>query len=131
MNWEIIIPIIIGLFGGVIGYMAKYVLDKRSESETRIYMDKREHYRNLLLCIKSLSEQKTENIELFYYEYSFLWLHASDDVIRSANELLSIIKSSKVPLVIGQDILGKLLVSMRQDLGLKSKLESSDFIYVQ
>lgn len=121
--------IITGLLGGIIGYGVKYFFDKRSESETRIYNDKREHYRNLILCIKNLSEKKSDNIELFYFEYSFLWLYASDDVIEAANEVLHKIKKSDVPVIIGQDVLGSLLVKMRQDIGMRSKLKAPDFIY--
>jgi hypothetical protein len=80
---------------GVGGYFVKYYLDKKSESETRAFKDKREHYRNLILCLKSLREGKSEHIDLFFFEYSFIWLYAPDNVIRSANKLVEKLKTSR------------------------------------
>jgi len=47
-------------FGGAAGYLLKFYLDRRNAEEERAFADKREHYRNLLLCLKSLREGKAE-----------------------------------------------------------------------
>lgn len=77
------------VFGGVVGYFINAWLNSRSEREKRRHTEKEPHYRNLLLCIKSLASGKRENIELFLYEYYFLWLYAPDDVIRAAHNVVS------------------------------------------
>jgi hypothetical protein len=82
--------------GGAAGYLLKFYLDRRKAVEERAFADKREHYRNLLLCLKSLREGKSEHTELLWFEYSFLWLHATDSVIKSANTLVAKINEGSV-----------------------------------
>lgn len=125
MNWlQIIIPILTA-FGG---YFLKHYLDLKKEAEKHRLENKLEHYKNLILCLKSLKEGKTDNIEFLWFEYSFLWLHAPDTVIKSFNKLLHTIKpgsgsSGNISLLIGN-----LLISIRHDMGFpKTSLKSEDF----
>ena len=71
--------------GAAGGYVLKYILDKRGEAESRRFKDKRDHYRNLILATKSLAEGQKENVSLFWFEYSFLWLYAPDIVLKAAH----------------------------------------------
>jgi len=125
VNWPQIVSL---AFGGLGGYFLKFYLDRKKEAEERKFEDKREHYRNLILCLKSLREGKTQHLEMLWFEYSFLWLYASDAVINSANNLMREIhremKSFKdiIPLI------GDLLIEMRRDIGFsRTSLSSQDY----
>lgn len=132
MDWiQIVVPLLTLLLGGIGGYFVKYYLDKKSESETRAFKDKREHYRNLILCLKSLREGKSEHIDLFFFEYSFIWLYAPDNVIRSANKLVEKLKTSRKLSLEDQKLVGELLVEIRRDIGFaRTDLKATDYIYV-
>ena len=130
MSWDqIVVPLLTLLFGGMGGYLIKYYLEKKSESETRIFKDKREHYRNLLLCLKSFREGESEHIDLFFFEYSFLQLYAPDNVIRSASKLANKLRTSSMLSVEDQRLVGELLVEVRRDMGFgKTELEAEDYM---
>jgi len=132
MEWiQIVDPLLTLLIGGIGGYFVKYFLDKKSESETRAFKDKREHYRNLILCLKSLREGQRVNIDLFFFEYSFIWLYAPDKVILSANKLIEKMTTSKKLSLEDQQLVGDLLVEIRRDMGFaRTDLEATDYIYV-
>ena len=125
MNWlQIIIPIFTA-FGG---YFLKHYLDLKKEDEERRLENKLKHYKNLILCLKSLKEGKADNIEFLWFEYSFLWLHAPDTVIKSFNQLLHNIKSASNSSEDISLLIGDLLVAIRRDMGFpKTSLKSEDF----
>lgn len=125
MNWPELLSL---AFGGVAGYLLKFYLDRRNAAEERAFADKREHYRNLLLCLKSLREGKSEHTDMLWYEYSFLWLHAPDAVIKSANILLTKIKEGSVKVEELAPFVGELLLQIRRDMGFpKTSLLQTDF----
>jgi len=124
---------LLGPAGGAIGgYLLKYFLDKRGEAESRRYRDKRQHYRNLILAIKKLAEGGNETEvekELFWFEYSFLWLYSPDLVVRSANAVAMILQKSPSQTAELNVALGELLLSMRHDVGFKtSGMTSSEYL---
>lgn len=125
MNWlQIIIPI----FTGFCGYFIKHYLDLKKEAEKHKFENKLEHYKNLILCLKSLKEGKTDNMEFLWFEYSFLWLHAPDTVIKSFNGLLHTIKSGSNKTGNISPLIGNLLISIRRDMGFpKTSLKSENF----
>jgi len=125
MNW---LQLLSAAFGAVAGYLLKFYLDRRKVAEERAFVDKREHYRNLLLCLKSLREGKSEHIGLLWFEYSFLWLHAPDSVIRSANTLVTKIKEESIEAEELAPFVGELLLQIRRDMGFpKTSLLQTDF----
>lgn len=125
VNW---LQLLSAAFGAVAGYLLKFYLDRRKAAEERAFADKREHYRNLLLCLKSLREGKSEHTEMLWYEYSFLWLHAPDSVIKSANALMSKVKEGTVNAEELAPFVGELLLQIRRDMGFsKTSLLQTDF----
>ncbi|MGH6904204.1 MAG: hypothetical protein ACREIR_15830 [Geminicoccaceae bacterium] len=125
MNW---LQLVSASLGAVAGYLLKFYLDRRKAAEERAFVDKREHYRNLLLCLKSLREGKSEHTELLWFEYSFLWLHAPDPVIRSANALVAKIEGGAVEAEDLAPSVGELLLQIRRDMGFpKTSLLHTDF----
>lgn len=125
MNW---LQIVSASLGAVAGYLLKFYLDRRKTAEERAFVDKREHYRNLLLCLKSLREGRTEHTDLLWFEYSFLWLHAPDPVIRSANGLIAKMEGGAVAADDLAPFVGELLLQIRRDIGFpKTSLLHTDF----
>lgn len=125
MNW---VQLLIAALGAVVGYLLKFYLDRLKAAEDRAFADKRDHYRTLLLCLKSLREGKSENTELLWFEYSFLWLHAPDPVIKSANTLLAKVKEGEVNADAVAPFVGDLLLQIRRDMGFpKTLLLQTDF----
>jgi hypothetical protein len=128
MDWTQIITL---LSGGIIGYFIKYYLNKKSESESRLFKDKREHYRTLILCLKSLREGESKHIDLFFFEYTFIWLYAPDNVIRAANKLVERLSLNKRITSEDQIFIGNLLIEIRHDIGFpRTHLTSADYLYL-
>jgi hypothetical protein len=113
MNW---LQLLSAAFGAVAGYLLKFYLDRKKTAEERTFADKREHYRNLLLCLKSLREGKSEHTDMLWYEYSFLWFHAPDSVIKSANTLITKIKGESVKAEEVAPFVGELLLQIRRSV---------------
>jgi hypothetical protein len=113
--------------GIAIGYFLKDFIDRRKEAETARIADRRDHYRTLMLCLKSLSEGQRDKDELLRFEYAFLWLYAPDTVIRSFNQLLRRLRSEEGTSGLASEV-GELILAMRKDLGLKgTHLLASEF----
>lgn len=122
-----LIKIYIGIVGAVIGFLVKDYLDRRREIENQRIIDRREHYRNLLLCLKSLSEGKREHSDVLKYEYAFLWLYAPDNVIQPAKKLINRLDTHSKTINVLQEV-GELLLEIRKDLGFRhTKLSTLDF----
>jgi hypothetical protein len=127
MTSDTLINLVLTSVGAVVGYFLKDYLDRRKEAELRRIADRREHYRDLVLCLKSLSEGKRDKEELLRFNYSFLWLYAPDAVIRSFNHLLRRLSSSENAPKVASEV-GELFLAMRRDLGFKhTHLLASEF----
>lgn len=125
MDW---FQLLSAAIGAVAGYLLKFYLDKRKAAEERVFADKREHYRNLILCLKSLREGNSENTELLWFEYSFLWLHSPDSVIRSANALVTKVKEGSANAEELAPVAGEFLLQIRRDMGFpRTSLLPEDF----
>lgn len=121
-----LIQLVIGGFGIGVGYFLKDHLDRRKEAELKRIADRRDHYRSLMLCLKSLAEGQRDKDELLRFEYSFLWLYAPDAVIHSFNHLLRRLTSENSQQVTSE--VGELIIAMRRDLGFKcTKLSAKEF----
>ncbi len=123
---ELLKLVLLGL-GTAVGYLLKQYLDRRKEVEVARIADRRDHYRNLMLCLKSLSEGRHDNNALLRFEYSFLWLYAPDSVIRSFNRVLQRLESGDGAGPTEAEI-GELVLAMRRDLGFeRTRLLASEF----
>ena len=125
MDW---LKLLSAAFGAAAGYLLKFYLDKRKAAEERSFADKRDHYRNLLLYLKSLREGNSEHMDMLWYEYSFLWLHAPDSVIKAANALVTRLKDEAIQTEELAPLIGNLLLQIRRDMGFpKTSLLQTDF----
>lgn len=125
MDW---LKLLSAAFGAAAGYLLKFYLDKRKAADERSFADKRDHYRNLLLCLKSLREGNSEHMDMLWYEYSFPWLHAPDSVIKAANALVTRLKDEAIQTEELAPLIGDLLLQIRRDMGFpKTSLLQTDF----
>lgn len=123
---ELIKLAVLGI-GTVAGYFLKAYLDRSKEAEIRRISDRRDHYRNLVLALKSLSEGEREHADLLRYEFSFVWLYAPDSVIRSLGKLLRRLNSEGDTTAITSEV-GEVILAMRRDVGFKrTRLSASEF----
>lgn len=120
MSTANLIQILYALIAGFGGYLLKALLDARSERERQRHTEKEPHYRTLILCIKSLSSGNRKDIDLFLYEFYFLWLYAPDDVIRAAREVTYRISTKgNIATQSNRTALANLLMAIRRDMGFK------------
>jgi hypothetical protein len=122
-----LIKLIFGLIGAVIGFVVKDYLDRKRDIEVQRISDRREHYKTLLLCLKSLSEGNRESEAVLKYEYAFLWLYAPDKVVRCCNKLIQQLNTQPYGINVIEEV-GELLLEMRKDLGRRrTKLSVNNF----
>jgi len=105
-----------------------YFFDRRKAAAERAVAGKLEHYKNLILCLKSLREGDSKHVDLLWFEYSFLWLHAPDSVIRAFNLLVTKLKSGAADREQLAPLVGELLLHVRRDMGFENtELQSTEF----
>jgi len=126
MTSDTLITLALTTLSGAAGFFLKHIFDCRKEAEIKRIEDRREHYKNLVLCLKPLSEGRQENDNLLEFEYSFAWLYASDSVICLFNNLRRHLRSEGLTPEVALQA-GELLLAIRKDLGIKTSLAASDF----
>ena len=118
-----------GALGTGAGFAIKHWLEKRSEAESRRFEDRRKHFENLLLASKNFAEGEERHADLFWFEYSFIWLSASEPVIHGANAVVAILEKLPREITELNLALGQLVAKMRRDLGLgTSGVAASDYL---
>jgi hypothetical protein len=111
-----------------VGAGLAYYFDRRKAAAERIYHDKKEHYRTLILCLKSLREGGSQHVDALWFEYSFMWLHAPDSVILAFNALVERLNVGAANRDELAPLVGNLLLQVRRDMGFGgTNLQSSDF----
>jgi hypothetical protein len=118
--WAVIVALFVAAF--------TYYFDRRKAAAERNIEDKREHYKNLILCLKSLREGDLQHVNLLWFEYSFLWLHAPDSVIRAFNSLIEKLNEGPASRDLLPPLIGELLLQIRRDMGFgKTNLQKTEF----
>lgn len=118
--WAVVVALFIAAF--------TYFFDRRKAAAERNIADKREHYKNLILCLKSLREGSSQHVDLLWFEYSFLWLHAPDSVIRAFNSLTEKLNEGPSSRDALPALIGELLLQIRRDMGFgNTKLQNTEF----
>jgi len=93
-----------------------YYFDRRKAAEDRRAADRREHYRNVILCLKNLRDGHADHVDLLRFEYAFLWLYAPNGVVQAAGALLDKISAGGVADDL-RPLINELIVQMRRDMG--------------
>ena len=103
-----------------------YWLDRRKAAEERRAADRRDHYRNVILCLKNLREGRADHADLLRFEYAFLWLYAPNDVVEAAGALVDQIGAKSHQPADLEPLIGDLIQRMRNDMGFR-KMPSRRF----
>ena len=118
---SLISAIIGGIFGSIITWIVKYILEKRKDLLSNQYLKKRESYEKLVLTLRGVLSGTKGAKEKFFEELNFAWLYASEDVLKKCYSFQSEMLGKKQ--LDGEKMLKlaeKVLKLMRKDLGLRS-----------
>jgi len=110
-----IVVAIVSAFAGLITWIAQKDRERRDSARQK----KLDLYETLLTCVIHLTAQDATP---FFVESQQAWLFASDDVLAQINAYTKALASGNADNKQLNDILGKLLLSMRLDLGLKTEI---------
>jgi len=112
------IPIVVAIvsaFAGLITWIAQKDRERRDSARQK----KLDLYETLLASVIHLTAQDATP---FFVKSQQAWLFASDDVLTQINAYTRALASGDADNNELNDILGKLLLSMRLDLGLKTQI---------
>lgn len=137
MNWLVSIGTVVILI--LLTCFINFITNRKERSNRF----KEEKYTKLLTLLQGFlisdydsqtpSEVKDDMKREFLNEYYKSWLYASDDVIKTIKELLDRVKIENVQKEDSQkdkEILGKIILAVRSDLKVKTKLGYQHFEYV-
>ena len=124
------LPIFTALLSSYLTYYFA-IKTKRKESITKF---KEEKYTNLIIALQGFvgSTVSASTKKKFFEEQYKSWLYSSDDVVKSINELIKLLIElngvAPNPQK-GQEVIGNIVLAMRQDLLGATKLTYEDFKY--
>ena len=122
------------LASAALGAFLAYLFTSRARREESILRFKEEKYAKLLLKLQGfvgLTTSAQLKREFFEEQYQ-CWLYASDDVVRSINALLTLVKETHGAVPdpdAGRKVVGDIVLAMRRDLLGKTDLTYSAFQY--
>jgi hypothetical protein len=123
--------------GGFVGYFVKYFLDRRMQIVAEIMAQKREVYAHAASSMRiflSGAGNGSPQQERFLADYATLWLWGSDEVIRSLNSFLDLVRVGEEPPISQHQktlrgTYGATMLLMRKDLR-NTDLSEKDFRFV-
>jgi hypothetical protein len=130
-----ILIILIPLLTAILGSYLTYFLTSRSKRKEAIIRFKEEKYSKLLIKLQGFvgetasAQLKKEFIEEQYQS----WIYSSDEVVKAINNLINLVIDSrgKQPdRMEGRKAVGNIVLAIRKDLLGKTKLQFTDFQYV-
>jgi len=133
MDIKDILLITLPILSAIIGSYLTYFLTNKSKQQEAIIRFKEEKYTNLIISLQGfLGKTASTEIQRKFFEEKYKsWLYSSDDVIRSVNNLVDFfVKQPSINIDSTTDeLIGKIILSMRKDLLHQTKLKSKDFRY--
>jgi len=126
--------IIFPIFSLLLGSWLTYFFTTKTKKTEAMIKFKEEKYSNLLILLQGFVGQTTsgELKKKFFEEQYRSWLYSSDEVILAINNLVDLLISERgeTPnLENGKKVIGDIILAMRKDLAVKTKLKYSDFRY--
>jgi hypothetical protein len=125
---------LIPLVSAAVGALLTYLFTSRSRREESIIRFKEEKYAKLLVKLQGFVGSTTSaklKREFFEEQYQS-WLYASDDVVKSLNDMVQLViesKGSQPNLQAGRKAVGEIVLAMRRDLLHKTNLDYAAFRY--
>lgn len=124
--------IIFPLFSLLLGSWLTYFFTTKAKKNESMIKFKEEKYSNLLILLQGfIGETASGDLKKKFFEEQYRsWLYSSDEVVKSINDLVSSVavghsKNQKN----GGELIGNIVLAMRNDLIGKTKLRYSDFWY--
>lgn len=127
-DWFLIFAPILSLFFG--SWITYFFAIKTKKNESMIKF-KEEKYSNLLILLQGFIG-KTVSGELkkkFFEEQYRSWLYSSDEVVKAINNLVISVAIGHENKKDSGELIGNMVLAMRNDLIGKTKLKHSDFWY--
>ncbi len=124
------------ILSAVLGSYITYYFTSRSKKNEAILRFKEEKYSNLLILLQGFvgNTISFETKKKFLEEYYRSWIYSSDEVIKSINEMLNLVRNSGSNKTIDHDLgrksIGNIALKMRKDLLGKTKLDFKYFEYL-
>ena len=117
-----------------ISALTTYIVTFRVKKSENILKFKEEKYANLLIHLQGFvgKTASADTQKKFFEEQYKSWLYASDDVVKSINDLVELLlkeRGNTPDPEKGRQVIGKIVLEMRKDLLGKSKLKENDFRY--
>lgn len=125
---------LVPIASAAIGAFLVYFFTSRAKREESIVRFKEEKYAKLLIKLQGFVGATTSaqlKREFFEEQYQS-WLYASDDVVKSINSLLQLVKEGRGSAPdpeAGRKAIGDVVLAMRRDLLRKTKLGYTAFQY--
>ena len=121
----VIIPIVIAVLG--------FVFEKERDRKAKLHERKSELYKNLVFSLKGFFQETPDSTlkQDFVDETRLARLYASDEAIKALNELLDHLMKDEKSFSesyqeVAHNLLGKFIIAMRKDLGIKTKLSAEE-----
>lgn len=135
METKDILLIIFPFISGVISAWITYLFTIRIKKSENMLKFKEEKYANLLTYLQGFVGQTTseDTKKKFFEEQYKSWLYASDDVVKSINDLVKLLieeRGNTPDPKKGRRVVGNIVLQMRKDLLGKSELKENDFRYI-
>ena len=134
MEIKDILLIIFPFISGVISAWITYLFAIRTKKSENMLKFKEEKYANLLTHLQGFVGSTTSgNTKKKFFEEQYKsWLYASDDVVKSMNDLVKLLieeRGNAPDPKKGRQVVGNIVLQMRKDLLGKSELKENDFRY--
>ena len=134
MEIKDILLIIFPFISGVISAWITYLFAIRTKKSENMLKFKEEKYANLLTHLQGFVGSTTSgNTKKKFFEEQYKsWLYASDDVVKSINDLVKLLieeRGNAPDPKKGRQVVGNIVLQMRKDLLGKSELKENDFRY--
>jgi hypothetical protein len=125
------IPLLTAVAGAFLGYF----LTSRAKRDETIQRFKEEKYAKLLVKLQGFVGTTTSGQlkKEFFEEQYQAWLYASDDVVEALNKMVRLVIDSRGATPdreVGRRAVGEIVLAMRRDLLKKTRLDYTDFQYV-
>jgi hypothetical protein len=134
METKDILLIIFPFISGVISAWITYLFTIRIKKSENMLKFKEEKYANLLIHLQGFVGKTIsgDTKRKFFEEQYKSWLYASDDVVKSMNDLVELLikeRGNTPDHEKGRQVVGNIVLQMRKDLLGKSELKENDFRY--
>ncbi|MGO9995830.1 MAG: hypothetical protein ACLPTF_25415 [Steroidobacteraceae bacterium] len=130
-EWLIaLVPLVSAALGGFLAFL----FTSRAKRDESILRFKEEKYAKLLVKLQGFvgSTSSTQLKKEFFEEQYQCWLYASDDLVKSINDLIRLVienrGSDPIP-ELGRKVVGEVVLAMRRDLLKNTKLDYTAFRY--